>query len=439
MRVVFTSCAGLDVHKKTVVACRRKRHATGKVHWDVRTFGTTTPALLQLVDWLREWECSHVALESTGEYWKPVFNVLEGTCEVWLVNAQHVKHVPGRKTDVKDAEWLAELLQHGLLPPSFIPPAPQRDLRDLTRHRTTLVRERARVVNRVQKVLEGANIKLSSVASDVLGVSGRAMLAALVAGQTDAEQMAALARGRLRPKRAALEQALTGIIRPHHRFLLAQHLSHLDFITTQMEAVSQAITQQIASMNALPRSPSSPREPVPGTPIATPQPLLPSQAIPLLDTIPGVDTRTAEVIVAELGTDMGQFPSAAHAAAWAGVAPGNHESAGKRASGKTRKGNRALRTVLTQAAWAASRTKDTYLAALYHQVARRRGRKRAIVAVAHSIIVSAYHMLKRHQTYYEQGQTYFDDHKKVSVVNRLVARLGRLGYNARLEPVAVST
>ena len=445
MQMVYPCCAGLDVHKKTVAACRMKAGSPGPSQREVKTFGTMTRDLLALSDWLQEWGCTHVAMESTGDYWKPIFNVLEASVEVWLVNAQHVKRVPGRKTDVKDAEWLAELLQHGLLKASFIPPAPQRDLRDLTRYRTTVVQERTRVVNRIQKLLESANIKLSSVASDTLGVSGRAMLEALVDGQAEPAQLAELAKGRLRTKRSELEQALTGFFRPHHRFLLEQLLTHLDFLADQLDTLSQAIAQQIEAM----RGPSD--DPPKGSPSAEadaasepsapsaslpPTPLNPPQLVDLWDTIPGVDQGTGQVMLAELGPDMSRFPDDRHAASWVGLAPGNNESAGKRYSGRTTKGSPALRRVLIQAAWAASRTKDTYLSALYHRLAARRGKKRAIVAVAHSILTAAYHMAQRGETYQELGGNYFDQRKKDAVVHRLSRRLEKLGFAVSLTPQA---
>lgn len=445
MQIVYSSCAGLDVHKKKVVACRMKQEGAAPRQREVKTFGTMTCDLLALSDWLQEWGCTHVAMESTGDYWKPIFNVLEATVEVLLVNAQHVKRVPGRKTDVQDAEWLAELLQHGLLKASFIPPAPQRDLRDLTRYRTTVVQERTRVVNRIQKLLEGANIKLSSVASDSLGVSGRAMLEGLIDGTADPAQLAELAKGRLRNKIPALEQALTGFFRPHHRFLLRQLLSHLDFLADQLDTLSAAIAQQIETMSAPPDDPpkgapsteaetpsetSPPSAPAPGTSLS------PTQLVDLWDTIPGVDQRVAEGMLAELGADMRRFPNDKHAAAWGGVAPGNNESAGKHYSGRTKKGSPALRRILIQAAWAATHTKGTYLAALYHRLAARRGKKRAIVAVAHSILVAAYHMALRGETYQELGGNYFDQCKKDTVVLRLSRRLEKLGYTVALTPQA---
>jgi transposase len=429
-------CAGLDVHKKTVTACRRD----GK-HQEVKTFGTTTPDLLELVDWLLEWECTHVAMESTGDYWKPIYNLLEGSFQVLLVNAKHVKHVPGRKTDVGDAQWLAELMQYGLLKASFIPPAPQRDLRDLTRYRTKQVQDRAREVKRVQKVLETANIKLSSVATDVLGVSGRAMLEAIVAGQSDPETMAQLAKGRMRSKLPELEKALTGVVRDHHRFLLAQQLVHIDFLDEHISRLSAEIEHRIHEMSQtqdhspLPRGQAS-RNVDSETEYETPEPPSFEKAVELLDTIPGIDKLTAELIVAELGVDMNRFPTAKHAAAWAGLAPGNNESGGKRRSGRTKKGNRALRSGLLQAAWAASRTKNTYLSAQYSRLAGRRGKKRAIVAVAHSILVMSYHILKRQQPYKELGGNYFDERKKESILHGLVKRISKLGYEVSLEPTA---
>ena len=356
-------------------------------------------------------------------------------------STQHVKHVPGRKTDAKDAEWLCEGMELGLLSPSFIPPRPQRDLREATRYRTTLVQERARVVNRIQKLLEGVNIKLASVASDVLGQSGRAMLAALVAGQTDAAAMAELALGKLRAKRPQLAQALNGQVRPPQRFLLNQQLAHIDFLDAQIAALGQQITHLLESVPPAPPATPTPAaaQGAPAAPPAEPdQPLPPAAAVVLLDTIPGVDQRLAEIIVSELGSDMSRFPSAAHAAAWAGLAPGNYESGGKRYSGRIRPGNQALRTALVQGAWAASHTKQTYLAAQYYRLLGRRGKKRALVAVAHSILVIAYHMLQRHEPFQELGGTYFDERKKEAVTNRLLKRLEQLGYAVQIEPLPVA-
>lgn len=432
LEVVYSHCAGLDVHKKLVVACRMRPGAEGQVQQETRTFGTTTPELLQLVDWLAEWEISHVAMESTGEYWKPIYNLLEGNLEVLLVNAKHVKQVPGRKTDVKDAEWLAELLRMGLLKASFIPPQAQRDLRDLTRYRTKLVQERTREVNRLQKVLEGANIKLASVVTDMMGKSAREMLAALVAGQTDAPALADLAYGKLRKKMPELERALTGLMRAHHRFLLAQHLTRIDFTDEQIALLNQQIELQLTRMAAIDTLPPSGANPA-GDAQPAVEPLTPQRAIELLDTIPGVNQTIAQIILAELGLDMSRFPSAKHAAAWAGLAPGSHETGGKRYATRTREGNKALRGSLTQAAWAAQRAKNTYLSAMYRRLVGRRGKKRALVAVAHAILVSVYHMLSRREPYRELGANHFDERKKVAVINRLTRRIQKLGYSVHLE------
>jgi transposase len=432
MEVIYARCAGLDVHKKNVVACWMHTKANGHKEQEIRRFGTTTGELQELLAWLQEKGCSHVAIESTGVYWKPVYNVLEDHVEVLLVNARHVKQVPGRKTDVSDAEWLADLLRHGLLRASFIPPREQRDLRDLTRQRSKLVAERAAVVNRLQKVLEDANIKLASVATDVMGVSGRAMLRELVRGQTDPAALAELARGRLRNKRQALEQALTGRVQAHHRFLLAQHLTHIDFLDEQIEEFSSAIAAQIERMSAAPASSTPEPSRDEARPAAQQAPLTYAEAVQLLDTIPGVNRWLAEVIVAEMGIDMSRFPSARHLASWSGLAPGNNQSAGKRRSGKTPPGNQALRKGLVQAAHGASRTKNSYLKARYHRIAARRGKKRATVAVAHSILVSAYHMLLRREPYHELGDNYFDENKRQFVARHLLRRLEKMGYQVAI-------
>lgn len=409
MQVVHQHCAGLDVHKKTVVACVITPKEKGRWEKEIRTFSTLTKDLLNLSDWLTSKGCTQVAMESTGEYWRPVYNILEGNLEVILVNARHIKAVPGRKTDIKDAQWIGELLQHGLLRPSFIPPVPQRDLRDLTRHRSNFVRERVNLVNRVQKVLESANIKLGCVASDVLGVSGRAMLEAIVAGNSSPEVMAALAQGTLRQKQDLLVEALSGRVRPHQQFILAQLLSLIDSIDETIAQFDREIEEYCRPFE---------------------------QAVELVDTIPGVARRTAEVIVSEIGTDMSRFPSAEHLAAWAGLAPGNYESGGKTLSASTRKGNRVLRTILVQSAHALARTK-TYLAAQYRRLSARRGKKRAAVAVAHSILVIAYHLISRQEPYRDLGADYFDQQRPESVKKRLVKRLEKLGYQVTLEPVPV--
>lgn len=407
MEILYERCCGLDVHKRTVVACLLVPGRTGEPSKQIRTFGTMTRDLLALSDWLAEAGCTHVAMESTGVFWKPVYNLLEEHFALLVVNAAHIKAVPGRKTDVRDAEWIADLLRHGLLRASFIPDRPQRELRELTRYRTTLIQERAHEVNRLQKVLEGANIKLASVATDVLGRSGRDILEALMGGTTDAAALARLARGRLREKLPQLEQALAGQFGPHQRFLIAQQLAHIDFLDASLERVSTEIGDRLR-----------PFEP----------------EVERLQTIPGVGRRTAQVLVAELGVDLTRFPSAAHLASWAGLCPGNDESAGKRRSGRTRKGSPWLRTALVEAAQAAARTKDTYLAAQYRRLAARRGAKRAVVAVAHSLLVMVYALLTQHTTYHELGGQYFDERDRQAVQRRLVRRLEALGYAVSLQP-----
>jgi transposase len=438
MRIMHRVVAGLDVHKKTVVATRIQVNEEERLVWETKTFGTMTQDLLALLDWLAEWECTHVAMESTGDYWKPVFNVLEGTFEVYLVNAQHVKHVPGRKTDVTDSEWLAELMLHGLLRPSFIPPKPQRALRDLTRYRTKLVQERSRTVNRVQKLLEGANIKLSSVVSDVRGVSAQAMMAELCTGQMSPQEMSQLARGTLRNKIPELERALTGVVETHHRFLLGKQLAHIDFLDEQVADISAEIARQLEEMSAPPRTPG---EGAPShAPETTSEPgngvdlLTWTEAVELLDTIPGVNVKTAENILAEMGLDMSRFPTADHLSAWAGLAPGNHESAGKRYSGRRRKGNRPLATTMVQAAWSAVRTKGTYLKSRYHRLAARRGKKRAIVGVARSMLVSIWHMLSYRQPYQELGDDFLDQRRKEAKLHYLTRQLEKLtGGSVQIE------
>jgi transposase len=440
LRIIYERVAGLDVHKKTVVATRMRVTEEQGAESETQTFGTTTPELLELHDWLMEWGCTHVAMESTGDYWKPVYNLLEGNFEVLPVNAQHVKHVPGRKTDVTDSEWLAELLLHGLLKPSFIPPKPQRALRDLTRYRSKLVEEHTRVVNRVQKLLEGANIKLASVASDIMGVSGRAMLEEIAAGQTDATGMANLARGRMRAKIPELEKALTGLVGPHHRFLLAKQLAHIDFLDEQIADISTEVVRQLEAMSQSPKGGDG--SGVDNEALGTDEtsgdqkaaPLTWIEAVTLLDTIPGVNQTTAEVILAEMGLDMSQFPTDKHLTSWAGLAPGNHQSGGKRYSGRTRKGNRSLSTIMVQAAWSAVRTKDTFLKSRYHRLAARRGKKRAIGAIARSMLVSAWHILTHRQPYKELGGDYFDQRRKEAKVSYLTRQLEKLtGGTVRVE------
>jgi transposase len=438
MHVVYSRCAGLDVHKKSVVVCVRLLAPDGVLTTHIRSFGTTTAALLDLLAWLVSLDVTHVAMESTGEFWKPIFNLLEGSLSILVVNAAHIKHVPGRKTDVKDAEWIADLLAHGLLRPSFVPPAPQRALRDLTRQRTHLIRERASEVNRMQKVLEWANIKLSSVVTDITGVSARAMLEALLAGQSDLSELANLAKGRMRSKRAELEQALRGTLLAHHAFLLSQHLMLIDVFDEQIAAFDERIQEAIDGTR--PEPPSSaeatdqhetPRESA-GERASAPEHSWAAHAI--VDAIPGIGTRAAEIILAELGTDMSRFPSAGHASSWAGLAPGQNESAGKRKSTRIRDGNRYLRSVLVQAAWAASRTQESFLAAFYRRLAGRRGKKKAIIALAHKILVIIYTLLKSGQVYEERGPAVLDERQRERLVHRLERRIAQLGYTVHLEP-----
>jgi transposase len=413
MEVIYERCAGLDVHKKSVTVCRITPAVRGGWQKERRRFGTMTDELLKLSDWLREAQVTAVAMESTGVYWKPVFNILESEFEVILVNARHIKYVPGRKSDISDAQWIGELLQHGLLKASYIPERPQRDLRDLIRYRTSLIGERAREINRVQKVLEDANVKLASVASNVMGVSGRQMLEAIIAGNEDPEALAALAKGRLRAKIPDLERALSGRIRTSHRLLLRLHLEHIDDLANKVEELNEEIDRLMLPFDE-------------------------DEQLRRLDDIPGVGREVAQVIIAELGVDMNRFPSAAHAASWAGLAPGKNESAGKNRSGKITPGNRHLKAMLVQAAHAVSRTKDNYLAAQFRRLAARRGKKRAAIAVAHSILVIAYYMLRDGTEYRDLGGDYFDKRNKEKLQRNLVRRLEGLGLKVMLEPAAVA-
>jgi transposase len=407
MDVLYERCCGLDVHKKTVVACCLSPGARGRPTKAVRTFGTMTADLEALAAWLSEQGCTHVVMESTGVYWKPVWNVLEGHFELLLANARRVKNVPGRKTDVKDAEWLADLLQHGLIEGSYVPDRAQRELRELTRYRTQLGRERTAAVNRLHKTLEGANVKLGAVASNLLGRSGRAILEQLVEGTTDPATLAELARGRLREKLPALRQALAGSFGPHQQFLVAEQLAHLDELDERLARLDAAVAERLR-----------PFEP----------------EIERLDTIPGVGRRTAEWVLAEGGTDMSRFRTAGHFASWAGLCPGHDESAGKQRSGRMRTGNRYLRWGLIEAAHAAARTKGTYLSARYRRLATRRGRNRASAAVAHSILIRSYHLLRDGTTYRELGAHYYDERNRAHVERRLVRRLEALGNIVTLSP-----
>lgn len=406
MQVVHEVCCGLDVHKKSVRACVLL--ASGRRR-QTREFGTFTKDLLEMSDWLQSCGVTHVALESTGVYWKPVWNLLEGQFEVLLVNAQHIKAVPGRKTDQKDSEWIADLLQHGLLRASFVPPTPTRELRDLTRYRASLAQEINRIANRIQKVLEDANIKLASVATNTLGASGRSMLEAIVNGEQDSQRLAEMSRGLLRNKIPELQQALEGRVTAHHRFLLRELLDHHYFVESKMRRIEQEVAERLGPFQS---------------------------EVARLCTIPGVDRVTAWGLLAEIGLDMSQFPDAQHLASWAGLCPGSHESAGKRKSGKIRKGSLWLRRCLCQGAWAVSTKKNNYLSALYRRLAARRGSKRATIAVAHNLLVIAYYILRDKTCYHDLGPDYFDRLNPESLRRRLTKRLEGLGFQVTLQPLA---
>jgi len=402
MKVLHERCAGLDVHKKEIVACVIT--SDGK---EIKKFETMTEELFKMSDWLLDQGCTHVAMESTGVYWKPVYNLLEGTgMEILVVNAQHIKTVPGRKTDVKDAEWIANLLRHGLVRGSFVPDKPQRELRELTRYRRSLICERSREVNRIQKVLEGANIKLGSVASDILGKSGIAILERLVEGVEDTTLLSDLAKGQLKKKKLELEKALKGLIGDHQRFILGEQLEHIKELDRRIERLDREVDERLRPFQ---------------------------KQLQLLDQITGINKRTAEDIIVEIGTDMSRFPSEKHLSSWAGICPGNNESAGKRKSGRSRSGNKWLRVSLVLAAHAAALSKGTYLSAQYRRIASRRGAKRAAVAVAHTILVSIYHMLKTGKEYKDMGADFFDKQSEESLIRRTTKRLESLGYDVSIE------
>jgi transposase len=443
MEILYPRCAGLDVHKKNVKACVSIIEANGDRHKDIRTYQTMTQNILEMRDWLKEQGCTHVAMEATGVYWKPIYNLLEGDFTLLVVNAHHIKTVPGRKTDVKDSEWIADLLQHGLLTASFIPSTPQRELRELTRYRTSLVDERAREINRLQKTLEDTNLKLGDVVSDVMGKASCLILAAIVEGETDPTKLAALAVGRVRASQEQLEAALTGHVRDHHRFMLGQHLQLIEHLDEAISHLTQEIARRFTppeppSQNeALPQSAEEQTEPAEEIlpPAQEDPPLSWQEAVTLIDTVTGISERVAQGLLAEIGINMQQFPSSKHLASWVGICPGNHESAGKRLSGKTRKGNPYARRLLIQAAHAAAHSKNTYLAAQYRRIAARRGSKRAAVAVGHSILIIVYHLLRHRGTYEDLGGNYFDQQDRHMVQKHLVRRLERLGYQVELQPV----
>lgn len=409
MEVLYQHCCGLDVHKQTLTACVVWRDESTQRQQAVREFPTHTEGLRQLAKWLKERGVQQVAMESTGEYWRPVWNLLEAEgFSQTLANAYHIQAVPGRKTDIKDAEWIAALNEHGLVPASFVPSERVRHLRDLTRMRTKVVQDHTRVVNRIQAVLEDANLKLAGVATDLCGVSAQAMLKGLLEGGQTPQQLAQLAQGRMRSKHDQLCLALDGRLTDHHRFLLRRLLLQAGFLDSQERMLSREIKRRLTAEER--------------------------EAVRLWDTIPGVDQTTAWVLVAEIGTHSEQFPDARHLASWAALCPGNHQSAGKRKSGRTRKGNRWLRGALSQAAWAAKHSKGTYLSALFRRVAARRGRKRATIALAHSILISAYHMWKHKQAYVELGDDYLDRLNATRTVRNLSKRLKKLGFRVQQIP-----
>jgi transposase len=430
MRILYERCCGLDIHQRTIAVCVVTAR-DGKSEEETRRFGTMTSDLLELAAWLKARGIQQVAMESTGVYWKPVWNILEADgFDLLLANAQEVKIVPGRKTDQKDSQWIADLHQHGLLRKSFVPVKQVRDLRDLTRTRATLAQDHSSTCNRIQKVLEDANIKLASVASDVFGASGRAMLQALMKGENDAEVLAELSKGRLRHKIPELRRALEGRVTEHHRFLIHRHWRQMESLENQIRQFEEEIA---ARMKPTAEEIARLRQSIPADAPLPPSPR--EEAISLWMELPGIGLTTASRMVAELGVNMEQFPTSAHLASWAALCPGNNESAGKRMSGKTRKGNVWLRRTMCEAAWAAAHSKNTYFAAQFGRIAARRGKKRALIAVAHSLLVVAYEVLKNKEHYRELGADFFDDLSKDQVKRRLVQRLKKLGFQVAVTPV----
>lgn len=404
MDIIYERCCGMDVHKDTIVTC----FITGRKK-TTKTFSTTTSSLLQLVDWLKINECQYVAMEATGAYWKPIYNVLEmEEMPTLVVNAQHIKAVPGRKTDVKDSEWIADLLKHGLLNGSYIPKREHRELKELVKYRRSLIQERARELNRIQKILEGANIKLSSVVSEINGKSSRQMLDMLASGETDVKAIASKAQMRLKQKISQLEEALQGFIGAHQKLMLKMMFNHIDNLDAQISALDEEIEKR----------------------------LLPIQdKVDLIDSIPGIAKRSAQVVISQIGTNMNQFPTAAHLASWAGLCPGNNKSAGKRRSGRTRKGNDMLKTTLIECSKSASHQKSTYFYAQYHRITSRHGKNRATVALAHTMLTIIYQILKNNIPYYELGADFFEQQRKKEIVQKSVKRLESLGYSVTIEAV----
>src|SRR6266699_1529782 len=403
LQVIHERCAGLDVHKKTVVACVLVTEQDGQVRQEVRTFGTTTGEILAMAEWLKSFQVDSVAMESTGVYWVPIYNLLEESFKLLVVNAQHMKAVPGHKTDVSDAEWIGQLHRHGLLKGSFVPPKPQRQLRELVRHRTNVVERRSQSVNELQKVLETGNIKLASVVSEITGVSAMEMVSGLIEGKQAPGLLAEMARGRLRDKKPQLAAALTGRLEEHHRFILSQLLADISFCEEQILELDLKIRVQMKEYE---------------------------EVIQRLDEIPGVNRRIAEV-----GTDTSRFGDAAHVVSWAGMCPGNNQSGSKRRTARVRQGNKSLKRVLVEAAHAAGRKKDSYFSAQYHRLAARRGKKRAKVAVGRSILETAFHMIQRQSTYNDLGSDYFDRRNPEKLAKRLAERITKLGFKVSYTPL----
>jgi len=397
----------LDVHKATVVACVMITGVDGSVCSETKTFGTMTKDLLELSDWLKSHQVTHAAMESTGSYWKPVYNLLEGQVELLVINAQHIKAVPGRKTDVKDAEWIADLLRHGLLRGSFIPAKPQRELRELVRHRSNLVGRKAQSINELQRTLESTNIKLANVVTDITGVSATEMLQAMLAGQTNPEVLAEMARGRMKQKKGLLQRALEGKVEEHHRLMLSQLLMDIAHYEEQISEVGAMIAKRLGDQR---------------------------QLLDRLDEIPGINQRVAEVILAEVGTEVKRFPTAAHLISWAGICPGNNQSGGKRRSSRIKPGNRSLRSAIVEAANAAGKKKDCYLSTMYRRLAGKRGKKRALIAVARTILQTCYYMIQRGSKYRDLGADYYDRRDPHGLARRLANRIQKLGFAVTLQP-----